>query len=197
MTSDTEATELPALMSTSRDGWTSHFLVCFACAQVLWTVSCWCCEVYHPGENHTVVVSPVGSGSPPSCLGGVVQLAWCYCCFVCVLCSFVLFESFFVLFFGIVWVSCIQRCCSAAWAATCATNNLRLTLHLSPSPSFFECVFFRTRNFYFWIVEPRLSFSGANLRTLLVLLLISSGGGLLKFIQLLEETTPVDFTVNK
>lgn len=126
------------------------------------------CEVYLPAENHTVVVSPVGSGSPPSCLGGVVQLAWCYCCFVLVCARLV----FFVLFFGIVWVSCIQRCCSAAWAATCATNNLRLTLHLSPSPSFFECVFFRTRNFNFWIVEPRLSFSGANLCTLLVLLLI-------------------------
>lgn len=120
------------------------------------------CEVYHPGENHTAGVSPVGSGPD------VTAVLFVFCAR---LCSF----SLFVLFFGIVRVSCIQRCCSAAWAATCATNNLRLTLHLSPSPSFFECVFFRTRNFNFWIVEPRLSFSGANLCTLLVLLLISSG----------------------
>lgn len=86
-------------------------------------------------------------------------------------------------------------------------NNLRLTLHyvylinflywLSPSPPFLKCVFFRTININCWIVEPRLSFSGANLCTLLVLLLISSGEGLLKFIQFLEETTPVYFTVYK
>lgn len=165
ITSDTEATKLPALMS--RDGWTSHSLVCSACAQVhSWELSPVGagCEVYHPGENHAVVVSPVGSGPD------VTAVLFVFCAR---LCSF----SLFVLFFGIVRVSCIQHCCSAAWAATCATNNLRLTLHLSPSPSFFECVFFRTRNFNFWIVDC-LRFSGANLCTLLVLLLISSGEGL-------------------
>lgn len=63
MTSDTEATKRPALMSVSRDGWTSHFLVCFACAEV-----------------HSCELSPVGAGVwslPPR---------WeSYCC--CVTCG--------------------------------------------------------------------------------------------------------------